>query len=79
MVARPTLNRLEHWINKYESLYESEYEQLDMSKVKSLTDQIYSQMPRISRDEMYRLEKEFNEENPVNKMKVPDFDIEAKR
>lgn len=48
-----------------------------MKQVQHLTDNIYKQIPRISREEMYKMEKEFNDQFPVNSVKIPEYDIEA--
>ena len=48
-----------------------------MKQVQRFTDNIYKQIPRISREEMYKMEKGFNDKFPVNSVKIPEYDIEA--
>lgn len=48
-----------------------------MNFAKQETNKIYENLPKILRDEMLKMESEFDEKHPENSVPVPKHDLDA--
>ena len=60
VASRFTINRIVQWVNSLEIIKNEHYQQLDLDQMETLNDEVYAFIPKTSRDEVYKLEQEFN-------------------
>ena len=77
IVSKFPRDDIEIWVDKLEVHKTLEFQQLDLDKIEELNDEVYSQVKKTSRDELYKLETEFYAKNPPNKMKPLKVDLDA--
>ena len=65
------------FVNSFEVIKDKEYEYLDMDYIEEVTDEVYSFIKRSSREEVYKLETEFDKKHPFNHRKIPQMDLDA--
>lgn len=77
VASRFTINRISQWINALEVLHTEKYSQLDLDQMEQFNDEVYAFIKKATREEVYQLEKEFNEKHPLDAEKPSQIDLQA--
>mmetsp|Transcript_7894 Transcript_7894/g.13242 ORF Transcript_7894/g.13242 Transcript_7894/m.13242 type:complete len:83 (+) Transcript_7894:1642-1890(+) len=75
---RPSYRHMLNWLHDFEIAQSAELKPLDSKIIDDYVHTyLYNQVRKYTREEMFKLEAEFNQKYPVDSVPVPSYDLEA--